>query len=501
MRRRAFLASLGTSAVAFAGCLTDASDAPNESTTRPTTEPPTTDRTTTEDGEGEDDGSWPSDRWSVVTLETQPRTLSLFPTQYRTDDDGRVEAAFAETATADNPARVRAKLTNAGGTANTVRLDEHPPFSRSPRFSPLDGDGVGPANGDFDLYFAPLPDQSLPTAAPATERGPDGVWRLSSSPTEPWFPDTHRLDAGESVTVEFAVVGEASGSGSFEEANYEHPFDGGDDVLTLAAWNRETPGPESESRFAGESFPAPSGDDETGESSVAWFHEATEEQSVYLRPSEEATELPETLTFSLVNRAEEPATGNPYDRTLYKLVDGEWQKLQPRAYPLPMGWVSPGDVEEYVLRASNDGTLPGSEGIDAGYLGGGTYAFEVGMSVESRTHAAVFELDAPSPTVEPSDAVSTMREDGVVTVTDERWERASGRGVVTVSRAEATGRVVSPELAARRHGYRNTLPFFEDGVEEVHLRTSDGVADWATDIGRIFFREDGFAFAGDVRSR
>lgn len=497
MRRRAFLAALGTGTAALAGCLTGPSDTPDESTTPPPmTDPPTTGPPTTDEGV---DVPWPSNRSSLVTLQTQPRTLSLFPTRYRTDDEGRVAVAFTETATADHPARVRAKLTNVGGAANTVRLDQHPPFARSPAFSPLDGDGFGPANGDFGVYFAPLSDQSLSMAAPAIERGPDGVWRLSSSPSEPWFPDSHRLDPGESVTVEFAVVGDADSSGPFDAVRQERPFDD-DQVLTLAAWDRETPGPETESRFAGESFPPLSGD-HTGESSTAWFHEATDEQSVYLLPSEESTDLPQTLTFSLVNHAEEPATGNPYNRTLYKLVDSEWQKLQPQAYPMPMGELSPGDVEEYVLRVSNDESLPGTEGIDAGYLGGGTYAFEVGMSVESRTHAAVFELEAPTPTVEPTDDVSASRDGGVVTVTDDRWERDTGRGVVTTARVDAADRVVSPELAARRHAYRNTLPFFEDGVEEVRLRTSDGVADWATAVGSISFRENAFAFAGDVRSR
>lgn len=513
MRRRALLSTLAAGSTVLAGCATSAGGDPGDASTTQgddtTTDPKDE---TTEADDGDDDSGdavgWPPEL-AVADLETQSRALSLFPTHYLSDDGGRVTVSFDATATADHPARVAATLENDEEFGNVFRLNDHEPLRPRPVFAPGIRDGYGPDGevpaGTTDLYLVPLPDQSLPLAAPDVERDDDGVWRLADRPEWPWFPETTRLDAGERVTVEFAVVGSPTGSGPFASARRRSVGRHTEDALTLAAWNTDDPGPAAESAFAGESFPDLPGDDDTGESAVAWYHEADPSQRVFLQPSVERTDLPRTLDFDLVNHATEHATGNPAYWSLYRLVDGDWQKLEPRGYALPMGYVWPGDTRQYRLRAANGEALPCSDGKTTGYLGGGTFALEVGMSVESRTHAAVFEVDAPPVEFSPVDGVETERDGDTVTATDDRWREDSGRGVVEVTRAAAddedAARVVSPELAARRHYFRNALPLFADGVATVRLRTSDGVADDAADVGVISYRGSTFRVDGSVESR
>ena len=510
MRRRALLVALAAGGSVLAGCATSVGSDPGDTSTAPgddTTTDPGDEPTTSGDDESDDSVDWPPAE-AVVELETQPRALSLFPTQYRSNDGGRVTVSFDATATADHPARVVATLENDDDYANAFRLDDHEPLRPRPVFEPGADGGYGPDGevppGTTDLYLAPLPDQSLPVAAPDFERGDDGVWRLADRPASLWLPERARLDAGERVTVEFAVVGSPTESGSFAPAQRQSAGYT-EDALTLAAWNTDAPGPTRDSAFRGESFPDLTGDDETGESSVAWYHESEPSQRVFLQPSVERTDLPRTLDFDLVNHATEHATGNPAYWSLYKLVDGDWQKLEPQGYVLPMGYVWPGDTEQYRLRAANGEALPCSDGKTTGYLGGGTYALEVGMSVESRTHAAVFDVDAPPVAFSPIEAVETEREGATVTATDDRWRNDRGRGVVDVTREagadEGAARVVSPELAARRHYFRNTLPLFADGVETVRLRTSDGAADDAADIGPISYRGNVYAVSATIASR
>ncbi|WP_232685787.1 hypothetical protein [Halobacterium zhouii] len=491
MRRRTLLASLASASAMLAGCQTRASDAPN--TDDPTANgPPETD-------EPEDDGnSGFSDEIATTTrLDTQPRTLSLFPVEYESRDGGRVRLAFESGATADHPARVRVELRNENEFSNVFRLGNHPPFQSNPRFTPemLDqSTTIDPGQ----IYLAPLPDQSLPVVAPDLERGPEGVWRLAQSVVPRWLPETHRLDAGESVSVTFAVVGGHDSEGPCEATQYQNEFGVENNALTLAAWNHDQPGPSGDSRFEGESFPLLPGDD-GGESAAetAWFHEADSESSVFLEPSAEQTGLPANLSFTLVNHTEEVATGNPYYWSLHKLADGEWQKVAPQAYLLPMGYVAPGDTKEYGLRVTHgDPDACSESGVDVqevgpspmevGYLGGGTYAYEVGMSVDDRTHAAVFDVDAPPVEIEAEDGVDATQEGDSVTVTSSRWNAGHGRRILTVTRVDSADRVVLPEVAARRPQFRNTLPFFAAGVTTVELRTSDGVARFRDDQPQRF---------------
>lgn len=514
MRRRALLASLAAGTAALSGCQTGAgghAKTKDQTTTDSTTDrPPTTDEPDSDDATGDDehdvvDEDWPDGIASVVSLDTQSRVLSLFPTEYRTRDGGRVSLAFTQTATPDHPATVRVELTNENDFSNVFRLGNHPPLNAVPGFTvPLrtgttstadDTTVIARPQHPERVYLAPLPDQSLPVASPEYRRGSKGTWRLVADPGDRWLPETHRLDAGESVTGTFAAV-----SGPTPEdriATAPHELDaGGDNELTLAVWNPDSPGPNGDSRYADESFPALPRDDETGQSTVSWFHEATADQSVFLRPRAERVTLPETATFSLVNHTTETATGNPYFWELFKLADDAWQKVTPWAYPVPLAAVPPGGRKQYRFRFSNGEALPCSNGNAVGHLGGGTYALRVGISVADRTHAAVFEVAGDPVSVDPVAAVDATRDGDVVEVTSPKWDAGHGRGRVTVERADAADDVLVPELAARRDVYRNTLPFFADGVDTVRLRTSDSVARTAENAGRLRYRGEAYAFTG-----
>jgi hypothetical protein len=503
MRRRTLLASLASASAVLAGCQTRASD--GSTTGDPTTDsptsngPPETDKPTTDEPADRDaDNEFPGEIATTTRLDTQPRTLSLFPVAYESHDGGRVRLAFESGATADQPATIRAELTNENEFSNVFRLGRHPPFQSNPRFTPEMLDRSTSTIDPGLIYLAPLPDQSLPVVAPDVERGPEGVWRLAQSVVPRWLPETHRLDAGESVSVTFAVVGGHDSGGPWETTQYRNEFGVENNALTLAAWNHDHPGPSGDSGFQGESFPPlPGHDGDKSAAEIAWFHEVGSESNVFLEPSAEQTGLPADLTFSLVNHAEEPATGNPYYWSLHKLADDEWQKVAPQAYPLPMGYVAPGDTKEYGLRVAHGDPDDCSEsdvgvqevgpsGPDVGHLGGGTYAFEAGMSVDEKTHAAVFDVDAPPVEIESEDGVDATQEGDSVTVTSPRWDAGHGRGILTITRVDSADHVVLPEVAARRPRFRNTLPFFAAGVTTVDLRTSDGVARFRDDQPQRF---------------
>lgn len=503
MRRRALLSSLAVSTAAVAGCQGLASDT---QTTTTDDEPTTSPGDDSDDQNGsngdEPDGEWPETLASVVTLETQPRTLSLFSTSYRSSDGGEVSVEFTETATADHPAQVRVVLENANDFSNVFRLPDHPPLNRTPDFYPEPADHViheGVSKDATEIYLAPLPDQSLPEASPDYARDPAGVWRLEHSPDGSWLPATKRLAAEESVAVSFALVGGPDGRGPFAEGQRRKTggYGGEQTAVTLSAWHSGHPGPDADSRFSGQTFPCLPTYDENETADPAWFHEATGDQTVYLRPGTERTDLPKTLGFRLVNHATEPATGNPYYWKLYKLAAGEWHELTPQAYPAVIGALAPGDAKLHRLRAANGEALPCSDGHSVGYLGGGTYAFEAGMSVADRNHAAVFELDAPPVTVKPVDGVTSAREGDTVTVTGPAWDDGHGQGIVTVTTADSADDLLVPELAARRPRFRNTLPFFEGGVTTVKYRTSDTIARSAQNVGRVRFRGSVYEFAGE----
>lgn len=486
MHRRSVLALLG--AVGTAGCSTvmDSSGASTPSST-PTDESPTPPDETAEDPDDDLVGS----SWSLVEFETVPVTVSVPRTEHRFRDGARVALQFARTATADGPALLRGSLTNANDYENTFELTGLPLFSSVPTAWP----GGRPREEQYsyrdELVLAPTGNHDVAAAEPVVV-ATDGRWRLAEEIDGPWLPERLRLGAGESVQFEYALVGRKEGEG-FPRARYH--FDGsaeGDEVV-VAVWDTARPGPAEPSLFEGADVdPLPDVDD------LVWSHEADASSTGYLQPSRESVELPARVEFEYVNHGREQASGNPYFWRLWKHVDGEWFHIAPWVWPLPITTVAPGGRESWSLAAFPEQVVACDDATEVGYLGGGRYAFEVGIGRGTRSHAALLSVEAPPVSVEPVDGLVVERDGTTVRV---EWPRREGeveRATLTVtSESGAEGRLL-PEQVMRQPNaaLRNTLPFFEGDVEDVVLETdrntvSRGARTGGYEDGSFAFRFEG----------
>lgn len=498
MRRRTLIAALGT-ALPTAGCLgpggslgdgTPTDDAPNTRTDHPSASP----ASGTPDGGADDDVTPEGDVLdaSIVDLETAPRTYALSTTRYRTPGDAEVAMTFADTATPDHPARVVAELHNPMDVEQTFDLGWAPPFGRRtsdiPRM-PWEAYPTGDHTYRVELVFAPTADHDLIEDPPAVQRARDGYWRLAGS-VAPWGPERVRLSPGETVRGEYALVGRREGVGTGRPTGVYEFSRGQDRPVHLAVWNTDEPGPADGSRFAGESPPPVSGDTE-----VAWFHDADASTPTYVRPSVERTDLPAEVTFTFVNHAREALGCGHW--SLYKRHDGAWFHLGPYVQTLECRMVVPGGAKTWRLHA-----YPG-EGIDCqgtavyGHLGGGRYAAVAGYGHDAPSSGAMVQLTGDPVALTPTDDVSATREGDRVTVDSPRPTR-DGRDPanLTVTRADAADRVVIAEqvMQPRYRGLRNTLAFFEAGVDEVVLHTDDTVAERAAGYDEA---SSEFRFRGD----
>ncbi|MFC4551723.1 MULTISPECIES: hypothetical protein [Halorussus] len=503
MRRRRLLASLSSlaGATALAGCSGRLAEESGGTTRTATTSRKTTKAAATTDPDSAEttddpettaadgDSEWPP-RASVVELETGDRTLALNPTSYRSDDGASVSVAFAATATPDRPAQVRATLTNENDYDNTFRLNETPPFAEVNDARLRDRRGLTYRS---NWYLVPTENHELVNEEPNYRRGPAGYWRLADRTVAPQLPPTVRLAPGETVEGEYVLLGQAEGegrpTGSYEFRGYD------DSSVTITAWTTSAPGPETESRFEGASPPALS---EGMEAGTRWYHDAGPETPVYLEPSAERGRLPERIDFTLRNRADEPVTGNPYHWVLYKLHDGEWFHVAPWGWPAPMSSVPPGDTEDWTLYAFGSEAVDVDDGNTVGFLGGGRYAFEVGMSRGKHSHAALFELTGPSVAVEPTPGVESSRDGDTVTVNAPDPEHEWRPATLTVTRAaNADDRLVAEQVMQRRFSaLRDALALFESGVETVVVKTTRNAASRVVgyDRKRRRFRFDGQAY-------
>lgn len=253
---------------------------------------------------------------------------------------------------------------------------------------------------------------------------------------------------------------------------------GDTDAFRITAWHTARPGPQSDSRFEGADVPSLPDADE-----VAWYHEAGPSTGVFLRPSTEHLDLPGPVDLWLVNHSREPLGGNPYYWKLWKLEDGYWYHVAPWGWPVPISAVAPGGEQPYGLRAFS-GEAVQSGGDDArpvGYLGGGTYAFEVGMARKSTgsTHAALLALRGPPVTLAPTGDLTVERDRSRVVVTAPEFgdgehppdARLTVRPVEVGGAGTEVGRVLAEQVMRQRNrGLRNTLAFVDEGVETVVLR-------------------------------
>lgn len=488
MRRRRLLAALA--ALPVAGCSRSDADAGSTGTAEPLTRTASTDsepETTETAGPGDagrDPDAFPEDPpdWSQVTVaETTPRTYALSSQHYRTQDGAAVRFGFVATATPDHPARLVFLLRNASDVGNTFRLDETPPFGRGgsigrgPRGS--DDESLRDAGYRTDLVLAPTADHDVVRRVPDYELADDGTWRLAAPKREVWLPERLRLGPGEWIRGEYVLLGRPEGT-RYGRPTGRYDFSWRDGGFGLTVWDAESPGPEGESRFAGASVPPL-------RESVGWFHEADAATTTYVRPSAERISLPGRVDFEFVNHSRGRVECGHWN--LYKLHDGEWFHVAPRIHTSDCRVLPPGATKSFPLRAFHGAAVPcDDEGLDAGHLGGGRYAMVAGYGDETDATAALVEIDAAPASVEPTADVTAERDGATVTVTSPRYGDGEHPpdATVTATRVDAaeTVRLVeqvmqSGGFAGGLRGIRNTVPFFESGVERVVLRTDDHAAD------------------------
>lgn len=436
---------------------------------------------------------WESD--SVVDFETAPLRVSSYGSRLQTPDRIYAMPALTEPATDESPARLEVVFRNEMEYEQTFRL----------RRFPILWDPVSGRTDDREeMFLAPTSNHAFVENPPDTERDGDGRWRLADSRAD-WFDGPVTLGGGKAAYGEYRLLAPPDEDEPPISAN-RYEFNARDMSFTIAAWNRNAPGPDGDSRFAGESVPSLPRDGR-----MTWYHEADTETRVYLQPSAEAVSTPAKIDFEQVNHSPTELSGNPYDWALYKLEDGEWFRIAPWMTPDPLARVPPGGVDESTLWLfDDDGPDGGSIRGDrtAPHLGGGRYAYWVSYSREDGgEHAALLDVEAPELQVDAEADVETERDGGTVIVHSPRRADARRPATLTVERAagdDASRRIIDEQLPRRpNRGFKNTLPLFDADVDAVELRTDRSTALRPVgfdDGGREFVRYDGdvFEVVGEV---
>lgn len=503
MKRRALLGSLSASVVAIAGCNGNTTD-PNSGDSdesMPTGKPSSTDtpvktpvldkQTPTPDGQtpaerpdGEEVLGF--DASGIVDLETTNRSYAFMSSRYRTDDNAEVSLRFTSTATAEHPVTVTATLANKNESTDTFRLDRLPPFGGLVSDAPHPmGEPKNKSTDQAALVFAPTADHDLVESGATVERTDDGQWRLTGE-SSPEVPDTLRLDPHETVRAECTLVGRVEGTARDQPAGvYDFPNEG-EESIRLMVWETGSPGPQSESQFAGTSVP-----DMPGGREVAWYYNADATTPTFVNPNVEQTDLPATIEFTVVNRSRETTACGHW--TVYKLQDGEWFWIGPIFQTLDCRFLQSGEAKTWSFRATTD-EMESQESWQPGHLGGGRYAAVVGYGHTTSSSGALVELDAPEISVVPTDDVTTERSNGIITVTSDRWREASNdesrsrRHIILEPADDANQRYIAEQVMSHYRGLRNTLAFVGPNINRVVLRTDNHSLAIPTDL------EDGMSF-------
>ncbi|RKS84068.1 hypothetical protein BDK61_3468 [Haloarcula quadrata] len=476
MRRRALLASVPGALAGLAGCSfgTLGSDETADVTPAPRPTQSVTDANDSGTKRSADTGSplRPDNPTTVIGLETGPRTYALSSPGLHTDDRGRVGLWFDQTATDAHPVTLRGWLQNGNEFENTFRIELLPgvgqTHSRQPRGS----------DHESRLHLAPTDNNELADRVPSLGRTDEGYWRVDE--LGPWMPETYRLAPDEWVRLEYALVGEPGQSGR-PTGTYE--FRGQSETLSVTVWDTRSPGPETDSRFAGRSLPPLSGD-----GSVQWFHDAEKTTPAFVRPSAERAELDTQVGFETVNNSHGRLQCGHWD--LYKLVGGEWFHIAPGVHTADCRILKPGGRDQWGLRAFNGQAVGCStddctcDGLTQGYLGGGEYAIVAGYGHATTESGALVKLVGDSAAVTPIDGVSTARDSDTVTVTTGRHgdgERPADATFSLTRTDSASERVLAEQVmasarfASRPGGLRNALPFLTDDVDRVVVETDERV--------------------------
>lgn len=468
---------MAVSATGLAGCvssLADGEDAsgPNDGSDRvwdggsgtsdPLTEPP--------------DG-----RSSLIDLETIDRTYALMPISYSADRGVRVELWFDLTATDDSPARLTGKLRNLTENAHTVDLEEVPAVG-DPHSQTLSG-----YDDETRLHFAPTENNELATEVPDILQNGDGLWNVRD--VDSWIQETVHLDPGEEIDLEYVLVGEPNLS---DRPTGTYVFRSHNRSVQVAVWDTDSPGPEVESHFAGRTLPPLPN---RGGASTQWYHEADESTPVYLEPAREQLQLDGAIDFELVINTREP-TGCGY-WNLYKLVEGEWFNVAPRAQEDDCGTITPGARKSWTLRAFNGGAAACdggcTSGLTRGYLGPGTYAVVSGFGYPADETGALVELEGDPVSVETTPDATVERDGTEAVVTTDRYDDGvqPPDATLVVKRANddsggaGSHRVVAEQLMDDESGLglygalRDGIAAFDDGVERVEVRSDEHGVDFA----------------------
>jgi hypothetical protein len=487
----------------FGTTLTAGCAAINDSATEPTPTPapvPSISATPTPASPtgSEDDPDQPTDWWSVIEFETAPVTAALTNERYRTPDGGKVTLQFGRAATDEHPATVRGVFRNANPFANTFRLDALALFQPVPTARP----GGRPRDADYtihdELVLAPTDRHEIALTAPELSRASDGRWRLASDVDGPWLPETKAMEPGQTFRFEYAVAGRPKGRG-FPRGSYH--FEGhGEREARIDIWSTDSPGPSDGSQFSDAEVSALPDTER-----LAWFHAVDAETSVYLRPSAERVELPRKIDFTLVNHSRDAVAGNPYFWRLWKQVDDRWFHIAPVGWPLPLVRIPPGGRHESTLAPFAAHPVDCDGAREVGHLGGGRYAYEIGIGRQDVTHAALLGFEAPSVTIEPTDGPDVSRDGAEIRVNWPRRDDEVPAATLTLTRAEAAENRLIPEqvMQSRNVALRNTLPFLDADEDRVRLVTdrntvSRGARTDGYEDGTFRFRLRGEAYAASA---
>ncbi|SDM81712.1 hypothetical protein SAMN04487949_2687 [Halogranum gelatinilyticum] len=224
---------------------------------------------------------------------------------------------------------------------------------------------------------------------------------------------------------------------------------------------------------------------------VAW-PDVTDGTPIAMRPATQEASLPTAMVdITLANETDVRFDTNFHHWGLWKRVDGEWFYLAPQYWPEPAMSLDTGESHTWTLSVDNtqlDGNVIQNGGskddISLVGLGGGTYAFTThgNFATEDYEHAHGFAARVdlagePVELVPTSDVTATIRDgDAIVVEVDRGDDGGSEEVAYTVRRladdavVDAEPRRIVTEQALRSRVLRDTLSFFEEGVERVHLR-------------------------------
>ncbi|WP_232702423.1 hypothetical protein [Halobacterium wangiae] len=216
-----------------------------------------------------------------------------------------------------------------------------------------------------------------------------------------------------------------------------------------------------------------------------------------LTPDDDELDLPtDSTTFTLANDTDYEYHANFYGWKLSKRVHGQWFHVAPQYWPQPLHMLPAGESHEWSFTVDNSETPTGGSSSDSDValagLGGGEYAFTLQgwfpLGDKDSFHVALgarFRLNGDQLELTPTDDVSASRDGDTVVVTtgEEPGEDEELSAFVVEREGVPAGRplqrYVTEQLlrpgpgTGRTTPYRNTIPFFEEGVETVRLEAPD----------------------------